>query len=238
MSDLVKEKYFDLKSKKKTIEEEYQVVIKKDRAMTSSRNVAKIFNKRHDNMLRDISKLECSKKFSFLNFEESKYKDSRGKMQTEYLMTKDGFTFLVFGFTGKRAAEFKESYINEFNQMEKFIKERHSAEWQEYRKENKDYNKELTDVIKAFVDYAIESGSGSPDNYYKAYPRLVNKVLGIKDGKRDLADKKTLRNLGIIMEISQEVIKEGIENKVYYKDIYKNCSNKINEFIKYLPVRS
>ncbi|WP_395839891.1 Rha family transcriptional regulator, partial [Edwardsiella tarda] len=33
-------------------------------------------------------------------------------------MTKDGFVFLVMGFTGKRAAAFKEAYIAEFNRME------------------------------------------------------------------------------------------------------------------------
>lgn len=33
-------------------------------------------------------------------------------------MTKDGFVFLVMGFTGKKAARFKEAYIEEFNRME------------------------------------------------------------------------------------------------------------------------
>ena len=32
-------------------------------------------------------------------------------------MTKDGFMFLVMGFTGKKAAQIKEAYINAFNQM-------------------------------------------------------------------------------------------------------------------------
>jgi Rha family phage regulatory protein len=35
-----------------------------------------------------------------------------------YLMTRDGFTFLAMGFTGKRAAQFKEKYIEAFNRME------------------------------------------------------------------------------------------------------------------------
>lgn len=36
-------------------------------------------------------------------------------------MTKDGFAFLVMGFTGRKAAQFKESYIKEFNRREKEI---------------------------------------------------------------------------------------------------------------------
>lgn len=35
-----------------------------------------------------------------------------------YTMTKDGFVFLIMGFTGKKAAAFKEAYIAEFNRME------------------------------------------------------------------------------------------------------------------------
>jgi Rha family phage regulatory protein len=33
-------------------------------------------------------------------------------------MTKDGFTFLVMGFTGAEAAKFKLAYITAFNDME------------------------------------------------------------------------------------------------------------------------
>nr|WP_240321933.1 Rha family transcriptional regulator [Pasteurella multocida] len=36
-----------------------------------------------------------------------------------YLMTQDGFTLLVMGFTGKKAMQFKEQYIKEFNEMKK-----------------------------------------------------------------------------------------------------------------------
>lgn len=36
-----------------------------------------------------------------------------------YYIGKDGFVFLVMGFTGKVAAEFKEAYINAFNEMER-----------------------------------------------------------------------------------------------------------------------
>ena len=37
-------------------------------------------------------------------------------------MTRDGFVFLVMGYTGKKAAQFKEFYIKRFNEMEAQIK--------------------------------------------------------------------------------------------------------------------
>jgi anti-repressor protein len=37
-------------------------------------------------------------------------------------MTRDGFSFLVMGFTGGKAAKFKEDFIAAFNQMEQMLK--------------------------------------------------------------------------------------------------------------------
>ena len=93
----------------------------KDTARVSSLMVAKVFNKRHDHVLRDIQNLDCSDEFRLSNFGESSYKNEQGKRQPCYNMTRDGFTFLAMGYRGKRAAQFKEAYIRRFNEMEKQI---------------------------------------------------------------------------------------------------------------------
>ncbi|AGQ38576.1 TPA: Rha family transcriptional regulator [Mannheimia haemolytica] len=41
------------------------------------------------------------KKASHLNFKVAKYIDEQGKSRKMYLMTQDGFTLLVMGFTHK-----------------------------------------------------------------------------------------------------------------------------------------
>ena len=94
----------------------------KDTARLDSRFVAKAFEKRHDNILRDIEQLDCSDEFRLLNFEESYYKNEQGKKQKCFVMTRDGFVFLAMGYRGKKAARFKEEYIKRFNQMEQFIR--------------------------------------------------------------------------------------------------------------------
>lgn len=101
---------------------EYNLYERDGKAFCSSRQIAETFGKRHDNVLMDTRNLECSEQFRLLNFKESSYKNSQNKNQPEYLMTKDGFTFLVMGYRGKKAAAFKESYIQRFNEMENFIK--------------------------------------------------------------------------------------------------------------------
>ncbi|EAU0276720.1 peptidase [Salmonella enterica] len=88
-------------------------------AVTSSLAIANYFTKRHDDVLKKIRALECSPEFSVRNFAGAEYTDDQGKLRPCYNITRDGFAFLAMGFTGKRAAQFKEAYINAFNQMEK-----------------------------------------------------------------------------------------------------------------------
>ncbi|AKB01642.1 Rha family transcriptional regulator [Vibrio cholerae] len=94
------------------------VYLSQDNALvTDSRYIAEYFGKRHDDVLRKVRALNCSRDFNARNFAEVEYKDQKGELRMAYQMTKDGFMFLVMGFTGKRAAEIKERYINAFNEM-------------------------------------------------------------------------------------------------------------------------
>ncbi|MBC2370568.1 Rha family transcriptional regulator [Listeria booriae] len=97
------------------------VVMKNEQAVTSSLQVADTFEKEHKNVLRDIRSLEIDQ----LNFEqmffESTEPDAYGRDRKVILMTRDGFTLLAMGFTGKKAMQFKLKYIEAFNQMENHI---------------------------------------------------------------------------------------------------------------------
>lgn len=101
---------------------EYRLYERNSQAYCSSRQVAEEFSKQHGHVLRDIEKLDCSEEFRRSNYGESSYKNEQGKWQPEVLMTKDGFTFIVMGYRGKKAAAFKEALIARFNKMEQFIK--------------------------------------------------------------------------------------------------------------------
>ncbi|WP_267268511.1 Rha family transcriptional regulator [Pseudomonas protegens] len=86
-------------------------------AFTTSQNVADAFGKLHKDVLRKVESLECSADFTERNFALSEYIDASGRRLPQWGMTKDGFMFLVMGFTGKKAAAIKEGYISAFNWM-------------------------------------------------------------------------------------------------------------------------
>jgi len=91
-------------------------------AVCSSLDIAETFGKNHYNIMRDIRNLDCSEKFRLFNFEESEYVNEQGHNQPCCIMTRNGFTFLVMGYTGEKAAQFKEAYIEQFNRMERELR--------------------------------------------------------------------------------------------------------------------
>ncbi|NDO83312.1 hypothetical protein CJP72_21895 [Citrobacter sp. NCU1] len=95
-----------------------EITLISGRAVTSSLAVAAYFSKRHDNIIQKIQTLECSPDFIALNFKVNEYTDAIGRKLPCYEITRSGFMFLAMGFTGKKAAHLKESYINAFDAME------------------------------------------------------------------------------------------------------------------------
>lgn len=94
--------------------------------VTTSLIVAEVFGKRKADVLRDIRNLHCSPEFKERNFAlmvSINELPQGGAQKSEYYqMTKDGFSFLVMGYTGDKAGKFKEMFINEFNKREMMLK--------------------------------------------------------------------------------------------------------------------
>lgn len=105
-----------------------QVTIENGRAVTTSMAVALYFKKLHKHVLEKIDNLDCSPEFTSANFSADVQIVGIGngakRESKSYKITKDGFVFLVMGFTGKKAAAFKEAYIAEFNRMEATLHDR------------------------------------------------------------------------------------------------------------------
>lgn len=95
---------------------------------TLSSDIATFFEKRHDVVVRGIENiLENLPQERLHNFVETvvtRANPSGGvPIQSKaYRLTRDGFSFLAMGFTGKKAQAFKWAYIDAFNHMEATLK--------------------------------------------------------------------------------------------------------------------
>lgn len=87
--------------------------------VTSSLKVAEVFEKQHKDVIK-IIKSRTAQNCALLNhIMEDTYVASNGKKNPIYYLDRDAFSFIVMGFTGKKAAEWKWKYIEAFNTMEK-----------------------------------------------------------------------------------------------------------------------
>lgn len=112
--------------------------------VTTSRNIADVFEKRHSDVLRDIRNVLDNlpdREFGERNFALSSYVTEQNKENSEYLLTRDGTMLLVMGYNGAKALELKTAYIKCFNEMEQRLKNLQLEE------EKKDIP--LTEIIQA-----------------------------------------------------------------------------------------
>lgn len=93
---------------------------------TDSRDVARMIEKRHDNLIRDIH--GYCKIIADLNFEvseffiESSYTDGTGRTLPCYQCTKKGCEMIANKMTGKKGVIFTATYVSAFEKMQEFIK--------------------------------------------------------------------------------------------------------------------
>ncbi|MFL0197993.1 Rha family transcriptional regulator [Clostridium sp. WILCCON 0269] len=230
------------------------IFTKGEKALVSSRVIADNFNKEHAEVINAIEGRKDTngtiKNNGLINqlfesgisqpekyFIKNTY-TSRGKKYTEYLLTRDGFSLLVMGFTGRKALQWKLKYIEAFNRMEAFIKEKLSSEWKETRIKGKLCRRNETDVImNKLIPFAILQGSKNAGKLYMPYSKLVNKCVGIPSKSREKATKRVLDVIYNLENLIEHVISEEVDKATYYKDIYQICKDKCNLMVRlsYLP---
>ena len=187
-------------------------------AVTSSKLVAEYFGKQHRSILRAIKNLNCSEEFRQHNFAPSYYYNLQNKKQPMYLMTKDGFTILAMGFTGAKAMQFKEAYINAFNKMESLLKGNTTIlqlekRIQELEEANKPFKKVTEESI--LLDYfnALKQALGS-GKYYLKRRKSNNTYTGQLLGTYDMF------TYSIIGQKSYDIYKEYADEPVHRQALY------------------
>jgi len=98
------------------------VSVNDGKAVTDSLKVAQVFGKKHKDVLKAIRDLEIPEDLRRRNFAPSsfiqKMPNGGTKEVQSFTLARDGFTLLAFGFTSRKAMQFKIAYIEAFNRME------------------------------------------------------------------------------------------------------------------------
>ena len=99
---------------------EVNLVSKDGSIFANSLDVARVFEKEHGKVIRSI---EDMSERGRANFGLTSYIDTFNRTQKMYEMNRDGFTFLVMGFTGEKADNFKLDFIDGFNKLENELRQ-------------------------------------------------------------------------------------------------------------------
>lgn len=203
------------------------VFVKKDHVFTDSKTIANEFGRRHDNIIRlieeCISDLQNVDTEHNLTFEEMVTKSNIGsgarRNTITYNLNRDAFMFLMMKMQGKKADEYKIRFIQAFNAMEQWIKDRAVG---------RGVRLSMTDSIK---DYLPESPNKKFK--YKHFTDLVyKKVLGKtkKQIETELGRKvDNLREICTDEQLNQFI---NYENEISVLLKYNKDYNEIKEILR------
>ena len=207
----------------------YELVeLKGNDVFTNSKVIADGTNNQHESVVAIIRKYEKDiLDFGNIDFSDLK-SGKRGQPERVYYLNEEQATFVITLLrNSKIVVKFKKELVRQFYAMSRFILEKQSKLWGETRIANKENRLKETDVIKLLVDYAKEQGSTHSDKLYVTYTKLAKSVIG---GNRDNITVSDLNNLTLVESIILQTIRIDMSMGMHYKDIYRDCKNRIEQF--------
>lgn len=212
----------------------YELVeVRENDVFTNSKVIAEGTNNQHKNVREIIQKYEKvfeeTPELGKVTFKTEALPS--GQKEKVYLLNEGQAMFLMTllrndGVDGV-VVKFKARLASEFIRMRKFIREKQSQLWNDTRITNKENRLKETDVIKLLEDYAKEQGSRNSDKLYMVYTKLAKSVVG---SKRDSVSVSELNNLTLVESIILQTIQIDMSMGMYYKEIYKDCKDRIERF--------
>lgn len=214
------------------------VFLQRKQALTTSLKVAEYFNKRHRDVIRAIEdSIEqlggMPKNAHTPPFTKSSYvNEQNGQKYPMYLLNRDGFIFVVMGFTGEKAAQLKWNYIQAFNSMEQKLLNWQNEQWRAIRAAGKQSNKIMCATIQQVViPLAREQGSTAPDKvFYMNYQKAVNKAAGIQPNCRDELPIGQLYEVEKLQSMVDVSIRGLAARGADYKQIYRDTNQTLDSY--------
>ena len=209
----------------------YELVeLKGNDVFTNSKVIAEGTNVKHHAVQQIISKYESDfLEFGQVAFEMRPVRYSKGTNEEKiYLLNEEQATLLMtYMRNSEITRKFKKELVRQFYAMRRFLLEKQSKQWNDTRLANKENRLKETDVIKMLVDYAKEQGSTHSDKLYLTYTKLAKSVIG---GNRDSVSVTDLNNLTLVESIILQTIRIDMSMNMPYKDIYKDCKDRLERF--------
>lgn len=213
----------------------YELVeLRKDEVFTTSKVIADGTGVQHQAVQKLIEKYESYiSRFGSVVFEirARKRENGGGVSEKVYLLNEQQATYLMtlMRNDGDKGivVDFKARLVEEFFRMRDFIREKKTEQYNSMRADNKANRMKETDVIKRLAEYAKTQGSEHSEKLYMAYTKLAKTVIS---GDRETIGITELSTLTLVENIILQTIRIDMSMDMGYKDIYKDCKERIEKF--------
>lgn len=208
------------------------VEVRRDEVFTNSKVIADGTNNQHESVAAIIQKYwKDIGDFGKIEISDLKSGNPKGgRPEKVYYLNEEQATFLITLLrNSKVVVKFKKELVRQFYAMRKFLVEKQSKLWNDTRIANKENRLKETDVIKMLVAYAKEQGSTHSDKLYLIYTKLAKTVVR---GNRNSMTASEINNLTLVESIILQTIKIDMSMGMDYKDIYKDCKDRIKQFME------
>jgi len=211
----------------------YELVeVRENSVFTNSKVIAEGTNNQHETVAAIIRKYENDiADFGKIEFSDLKSGNSKGgRPERIYYLNEEQATFVITLLrNSKVVVKFKKELVKQFYAIRCFLIEKQSKLWSDTRIANKENRLKETDVIKLLVEYAKEQGSTRSDKLYLTYTKLAKTVIG---ADRDNMTTSELNNLTLVESIILQTIEIDMSIGMPYKEIYKDCKDRIERFME------
>jgi phage regulator Rha-like protein len=226
------------------------VILKNMTALTTTLIVAEELERGHEGIYKVVNTYK--KQFeTFGTLLISNRKSIGGRPGKFYYLNEQQFVFLIMNLRSKKSEhdkvmDLKIKIAKQFFSMKNIIEKMkfnvNDKEWIDTRKDEKIERMKLTDVIKDYINYAVNNGSktykNNPQLAYSKFSELQIKALFDYNCKlknvKDVLSTQQLKVLYIADQILQKTIFEGICNKIEYHEIYYLAKENLNKYAEML----
>ncbi len=224
-----------------------------DEARAGTFFIAEGFGRRHDNVIKHVEEyreifesMETSSASTVAKDIPRNKVTTAGRGVNEYLLNETQAIFLgtLFRTSSKKPDDpvllFKARLAKEFvkcrRELRFALNQKGDPIYDQARLTAKTLRKLETGEIQKFIKYAKEQGGTEKgcNMYYANITKMMNGLLFICEGKfknlRNILTPEQLMTVGSAEQVIAKSLKDDMEKKVFYKDIYQNVKTKVEIF--------
>ena len=218
------------------------VILSKNEPVTTTLVIARGMKLKHNAVLFLVKKYK--KRLENISTLEVALQKSAGRPTSFYFLNEQQTVFLVTLMKNSEVVlDFKDMLVKEFFRMKKALAlsmiNQKNKEWDELREAGKLTRREETDTIKEFIEYAKGQGSQSAEKYYMNISKMENSALFVLEQKfpnlRNVLSGQQLHIISTADIAVAQALKDGMEQKLHYKDIYQLAKERIETMATIIP---